>query len=120
MKAKKHISPAIKLSFVNPDSESKSVLGKGVVRLMQNVDEVHSLNQAAKMMNMAYSKAWRITKKTSEALGFELIESVRPKGSILTPEGKELLEVYIKMERQLRDEATEIFDSLLKETTHLK
>lgn len=113
-----HIVPAIKLSFVNPDSDSRSVLGKGVIRLMQNIEETNSLNQAAKNMNMAYSKAWKITKRTSEALGFELIESVRPTGSRLTPEGKEILEIYLTLEKDLKKTAEKKFKQLQEESSH--
>lgn len=112
MKPTTHIVPAIKLSFVNPDSDSRSVLGKGVIKLMQNIEETNSLNQAAKNMNMAYSKAWKITKKTSEALGFELIESVRPTGSRLTPEGKEILEIYLSLEKYINNDAKKKFKQL--------
>ena len=97
MNKESHIAPAIKLSFVNPQSDSKSVLGKGVITLMRNINEGNSLNQAAKNMEMAYSKAWRILKHTSEALGCELVKSQRPKGSVLTEEGKMLLELYDKL-----------------------
>lgn len=109
-----HIAPALKLSLVNPQSESKSVLGKGVITLMRNIEQDHSLNKAAKRMNMAYSKAWRILKNTSEALGCELVECVRPTGSRLTDEGKMLLELYDKMEQHLRKEADDYFLKLIK------
>ena len=99
-----HVAPAIKLSFVNPQSESKSVLGKGVVTLMRNIEEDHSLNKAAKRMNMAYSKA----------LGCELVESVRPTGSCLTEEGRMLLELYENMEQHLRKEADDYFLKLVR------
>ena len=108
-----HIAPAIKLSFVNPQSDSKSVLGKGVITLMRNIEEVHSLNKAAKKMDMAYSKAWRILKNTSNALGCQLVESIRPTGSRLTEEGKILLELYDKMELHMRREADNFFMQLL-------
>ena len=80
---------------------------------MRHVEETGSLNQAAKKMDMAYSKAWRIMKNTSEALGCELLESVCPKGSVLTEEGKMLLELYDKMELHLRHEADKFFLELL-------
>lgn len=109
-----HIAPAIKLSLVNPQSESKSVLGKGVITLMRNIEKDHSLNKAAKRMNMAYSKAWRILRNTSVALGCDLVESVRPTGSRLTKDGKALLDLYDKMEQHLRKEADDYFLQLVK------
>ena len=116
MSGVRHIAPSIKLSYVNPKSESKSVLGKGVITLMRNIEKVHSLNKAAKAMNMAYSKAWRILKNTSEALGCELVESMRPTGSKLTPEGKMLLELYDDVEKHLYREADAYFNELIKKT----
>ena len=80
---------------------------------MRYVEETGSLNKAAKKMDMAYSKAWRIVKNTSEALGCELVQSVRPKGSVLTEEGKMLLELYDKMEAHLKREADKFFLELL-------
>ena len=80
---------------------------------MKNIEETGSLNKAAKAMDMAYSKAWRILKNTSEALGCELVQSVRPRGSVLTEEGKMLLELYEKMELHLRREANKFFLELL-------
>ena len=108
-----HIAPSIKLSLVNPQSESRSVLGKGVITLMRNIEHDNSLNKAAKRMNMAYSKAWRIIKNTSEALGCDLVESVRPTGSHLTAEGKMLLELYDKMEKHLKREVNDYFLKLV-------
>ena len=46
--------------------------GPGMAQLLRKVQELHSLRAAAMSMNMAYSKAWTITKKAQEALGFPL------------------------------------------------
>ena len=50
--------------------------GPGMAQLLRKVQELHSLRAAAMSMNMAYSKAWTITKKAQEALGFPLLHSV--------------------------------------------
>lgn len=114
MNGRSHIVPTIKLSFVNKNSNSKSVLGKGVVQLMRYIEEEHSLNKAAKKMNMAYSKAWRIVKNTSDALNCELVQSVRPTGSVLTPQGEMLLKLYDEMEEHLKKEAQDYFKKITK------
>lgn len=44
--------------------------GPGMAQLLRKVQELHSLRAAAMSMNMAYSKAWTITKKAQEALAF--------------------------------------------------
>ena len=64
--------------------------GPGMAQLLRKVQELHSLRAAAMSMNMAYSKAWTITKKAQEALGFPLLHSVTGGrgggGAGLTPE----------------------------------
>ena len=40
--------------------------GPGVAQLLRHVQEFHSLRSAAKAMNMAYSKAWTIVKRSEE------------------------------------------------------
>lgn len=109
-----NIKPSIKLSIVNPDAEGRSVLGRGVVQLLEAVDKFGSLNQAAQSMKMAYSKAWRITKGTEAALGFKLVESVRPNGTVLTPEGKKLIRVYNELRADLQKQAEKKFQKLME------
>lgn len=108
-----NIKPSVRVSIVNPDSEIKSVLGRGVVELLKKVDELGSLNKAAKEMGMAYSKAWRITKGTQEALGIKLVESVRPNGTVLTADGKKLVSIYEELKADLQKEAEAKFSELI-------
>lgn len=72
--------------------------GPGVAQLLHRVQELHSLRAAAMSMNMAYSKAWTITKHAQAALGFPLLHSITGGrgggGAELTPEGERLLEAY--------------------------
>ena len=64
-----NLKPTIRLSIMNPDSESGSLFGRGIANLCLGVRETGSLNASAKGMGMAYSKAWRIVKDTEAALG---------------------------------------------------
>lgn len=87
--------------------------GPGVARLLEAVDELHSLRSAAQSMNMAYSKAWTITKKAQEALGFPLLHSVTGGrgggGAELTPEAVRMMAAYDDYCRKLRAFADELF-----------
>lgn len=87
--------------------------GPGVAQLLHQVQELHSLRAAAMSMNMAYSKAWTITKHTQAALGFPLLHSITGGrgggGAELTPEGERLLEAYDDYCRQLRAFADGLF-----------
>lgn len=73
--------------------------GRGVADLLHGVEKHHSLNQAAKEMGMAYSKAWRIVGEAENALGISLIHRMRKNGSSLTREGEKMLAAYEEAER---------------------
>ena len=49
--------------------------GPGVARLLEAVDELHSLRSAAQSMNMAYSKAWAIVHGAEQGFGCKLLHS---------------------------------------------
>lgn len=49
--------------------EDPAYFGRGVADLLHGIEKYHSLNQAAKEMGMAYSKAWRIVGEAEQALG---------------------------------------------------
>lgn len=87
--------------------------GPGVQRLLTAVEQLHSLRSAAASMNMAYSKAWTITKKAQEALGFPLLHSVTGGrgggGAELTPEAVRMMAAYDDYCRKLRAYADDLF-----------
>lgn len=87
--------------------------GPGMAQLLRKVQELHSLRAAAMSMNMAYSKAWTITKKAQEALGFPLLHSVTGGrgggGAELTPEAVRMMAAYDDYCRKLRAYADDLF-----------
>ena len=87
--------------------------GPGVAALLNRIREHHSLRAAAMSMGMAYSKAWTITKKAQEALGFPLLHSVTGGrgggGAELTPEAVRMMAAYDDYCRKLRAYADELF-----------
>ncbi|MGI6217165.1 MAG: winged helix-turn-helix domain-containing protein [Coriobacteriales bacterium] len=90
-------------------AEDDGALGKGVVTLLKGILEKGSLNQAAKSIGMAYSKAWRIVKETEAGFGFLLINRDGARGSTLTKEGKQLVEMYENLQKELEDYANTRF-----------
>lgn len=109
MKKIDKLEPSIRLSIAKPKSKSSSVFGPGIAALCKGVREYGSLNASAKSMGMAYSKAWRITKDTEEALGFKLLHRDGAHGSQLTAEADALLDTYIVMQEKLSKEAVKLF-----------
>lgn len=90
---------------VNGANREPAGLGLGVVRLCERVDELGSLNRAAIDMGMAYSKAWRIVKRTEEGLGISLFVRKGARGSCLTEEAKALIALYRRVERAANEGA---------------
>lgn len=102
----------VRLTIQNPKEKGGSVFGPGIAALCTGVQELGSLNAAAKSMGMAYSKAWRIIKDTEAALGFQLLIRDGAHGSSLTKEGSKLLDVYISIQEELSQEAVKLYEKL--------
>lgn len=103
------LKPVIRLSIMNPDSESGSLFGRGIANLCLGVRDTGSLNASAKGMGMAYSKAWRIVKDTEAALGIQLLDRDGAHGSTLTKEGEKLLDAYVAIDEKLQKESEKEF-----------
>lgn len=99
----------VRIKVFAPEGDAKCAFGKGTAMLLRGVDSLHSLNQAAKEMNMAYSKAWTSIKATEAYLGFPLIERHAQHGSELTEKGRRLLELYEEAERRAAEAVREVF-----------
>ena len=80
--------------------------GPGIAELLHRVDEHHSLRAAAQSMEMAYSKAWAITKGAEKGLGVELLVSTAGGkgggGATLTEEARQILAAYDRYCEKLR------------------
>jgi len=93
---------------------TRKCFGPGVAELLRRVDERHSLRAAAQSMEMAYSKAWTITKNAEAELGFKLLASSaggkNGGGAALTDDARRLLDAYGAYCAELRDYAERRFD----------
>ena len=87
--------------------------GKGVVMLLEGIDQYGSLSKAYKEMGMAASKAWKILNRAEDDLGVNLVESVSGGkyggSSQLTQEGKDYVERYHKFIDEIQFTADKAF-----------
>jgi molybdate transport system regulatory protein len=84
------------------ERNDKTIFGKGRQELLRSIDELHSLYAAAKKLNMSYRAAWGRLKASEARLGVKLTYSHgQGKGMHLTPEAKELLEKFDRLEHDL-------------------
>ena len=85
-----------KVTFL--DEQGEKFFGEGPARLLRAVERHGSLRSAAISMEMAYTKALKLTKQAEAALGYPLISRTTGGkdggGSTLTPEGKRWLQNY--------------------------
>ena len=105
---KLHYGLSLRLYF------EEKAFGPGMVALLRAVEKTGSLQRAARSMNMAYSKAWRIIKDTEAALDLQLLNRDGAHGSDLTEAGNKLLDTYLAIEEKLQKEAEELFEAAFK------
>ena len=79
-------------------------LGPGKAELLEHVQEAGSIAGAARLMGMSYMRAWMLVKTMERCFKEPLIEiergGARHGGAKLTANGRQVLELYRRMERQ--------------------
>lgn len=97
-KGSKYYDVFLKFKVWLENTNGESILGNGKFELIDGIDQLGSLKAAADSMNISYRKAWGMIRDAEEKLGFCLTEKHRGGqhggNSVLTPEGKELIEAY--------------------------
>jgi len=84
------------------ERNGKTIFGKGREELLKAIEESHSLYGAAKKLNMSYRAAWGRLKASEARLGVKLTCSDgQGKGMHLTPEAKDLLARFDKLEHDV-------------------
>ena len=82
------------IKFRNSDDPDTLGFGRGIVQLLEGVEELGSINRATASMGMAYSKAWKIINSIEKEFGVRLIDRNGAHGSTLTAEAQQLIDVY--------------------------
>jgi molybdate transport system regulatory protein len=98
---------SVKLRIEGKKAEEPHAFGPGTARLLEGVSRLSSLNKAAKEMEMAYSKAWKLIRAAEADLGFDLIERKARDGSAITENGKKLLVLYHQVQQAAQEAAAE-------------
>ena len=93
----------VKLTLYNEDYS----FGNGLYRLLLLIDEYKSVNRACKEMRMAYSKAYKMIIRSEKDLNCKLlVGKIGGKGgggSELTPEARELLTIYERVNLKTKE-----------------
>ena len=92
----------------------EKAFGPGMVVLLEEVERTGSLQRAARSMNMAYSKAWKMLKVAEKEWGFALTDRETGGkdggGSTLTPQAKALMKAYAGFRREAEASLDELFE----------
>ena len=85
------------------------VFGPGIAELLERIDRCESIRTATTEMKIAYSKAWTMLRSCEAALGYPLIErkvgGAGGGGSVLTAEGRSLVERDRRWEAECKEDA---------------
>ncbi len=101
------------------EKDGKVVFGKGRDNILKAVAEQHSLNAAAKKLEMSYRAAWGRLKASEDRMGMKLVDiSTKEKSMKLTDQAKAMIERFEKLEKDVEDllhTADQDFQKLLRE-----
>ena len=96
------LAPKMKLWIVVAD---RVKFGAGRAELLQAIDELGSLRQAAERFGMSYRSAWGYLRELEAAIGVPLLErrvgGGERGGMALTPHGRAFLAHYQEFQRQV-------------------
>ena len=108
-----HYGMSLRLYF------EEKAFGPGMVMLLREVERTGSLQKAAKNMNMAYSKAWKMLKGAEKEWGFALTDRETGGkdggGSTLTPQAERLIEAYEGFKKDAVDHLDQLFAQYFSE-----
>lgn len=100
------------------EENGKVIFGKGRDNILKAIDEQHSLNAAAKKLEMSYRAAWGRLKASEERMGMNLVgTSNKEKTLQLTSQAKKLIERFEKLEKDVESTlktAEQDFNKLFK------
>jgi molybdate transport repressor ModE-like protein len=109
------VRPVVSVSL----AKEKSFFDSKIAMLLTLVDETKSVRAAGQRMQLSYSSCWNIIRTLESQMNYPLIE--RSQGgaggstSVLTSQGRELLERYNAYEKLLKEQANALYDKYFGE-----
>lgn len=101
------------------EKDGRVLFGRGRDDILTAIEDMRSLNAAAKKLQMSYRAAWGRLKASEERMGIKLVEiDSTEKGMHLTVQAKALIDRFEQLEKdveKLLEEADRDFRLLLKD-----
>lgn len=100
------------------EKDGKVLFGRGRDDILTAIQDAHSLNAAAKKLQMSYRAAWGRLKASEERMGMKLVEiDATEKGMHLTARAQAIIDCFERLERDveaLLEKANREFKSLIE------
>ncbi|WP_428657702.1 winged helix-turn-helix domain-containing protein [Runella sp.] len=88
------------------ESTDERFLGPGRVELLEYIDEMGSINKAAKQMGMSYKKAWELVNSLNSQSDVPLVITQtggeKGGGAVITKEARELIAFYHRLRQRFQ------------------
>ena len=94
------------------DENGNVIFGDGRLRILEMVDRFHSMQGAAKELKMSYRALWGRVKASEDRIGHQLVTR-QGKGSCLTPFGRELMDRFHEVKKNILDESDKVYNDLM-------
>lgn len=92
--------------------------GPGVATLLEAIDKIGNVKDAAMSMDLSYTKAWAMLKNTKRGIGVDAVRRIKGGAdggsATLTDDGKRLLLHYRAFEEKANKLLKEVFDKEFK------
>ena len=109
-------APAVRFRV---DFARGAAIGPGKIALLEEIDRVGSLSQAARALNMSYRRAWQLLESLNgsfaEAVAITAKGGRGGGGAVLTPFGRQLVRAYHGFDAEIQARAARAFRPLLRE-----
>ncbi len=100
-------------------SKENDFFGPGIYHLLKNIEKTGSIQAAVSMMDMSYSKGWKMIRKVEEEMAFPFVKRTSGGksggGASLTEEGKQFLDRYEKLLKDVEYISNRFFDAYFYE-----
>ncbi len=100
-------------------TREEDFFGPGVWRLLNYIDETGSIQAASAKMEMSYSKSWKMVNKVEKEMGFPFLNRCNGGksggSSTLTEEGRQFMERYHAMMKDMERISQNFFDTYFSE-----
>lgn len=91
------------------------IIGDGRQEILENIERTGSINQTAKRMKMSYKGVWGKIRATEKYLRARIVMTDRGEGSVLTDEGRDILDRFRRFSAECHEKEGEVFDRIFGE-----